>query len=467
MSNLDRPMPSAADAEKAVLGSMLLDETAIHEAGAYLPAGPREFFVEKHGLLYETLTTMERAGERTDDGTVIADELRARGLFDKLGGYDFLGGLVSSVPSAHRAVEYAKIVHEKYLLRRLIGTGWAAVNAAYDAKGSTHDILADASREMLTVCEEGARSEAVQLDGVIAGMIEKFQDQQPLGLETPFSEYDELTGGLQSSELVIVAARPSMGKTAFALDLAQHTVLGLGKGVLFFSLEMSRHELGQRILAGMGDVDLLRLRKHQATDLDVQNMQFAEKRLHGKPLYIDATAGISIEDLSARAHVARRRQNIELVCVDYLQRVRVERRGSNRYLDVAEISGACKALAKNLNVPVIVMCQLNRQIEDRAVPRPRLADLRESGDIEADADVVLLLGPDWRRMSDEERANFKEGKGCDRVNVHVAKQRNGPTGEFSLWFDRSRVRFSVSPPRDEEEEATSPEQDAQMSLHGE
>ncbi|MFQ5807211.1 MAG: replicative DNA helicase [Phycisphaerae bacterium] len=434
-------MPQALDAERALLGSMLLEDTAISQAiTALKDTGPNLFWLEKHQRLYELIVALWDV-HKPMDGVVIKDELMRRGAFEELGGYDFLGSLVSSVPSALRVNEYAQIVREKAILRQLIGATHRAMDAAFDDSLPTPEILDLAEREVFDVTEKRVTGGPQPLPELVAEAFEKIQDLdgKPLtGEPTGFLELDHLTCGLQPGELIIIAGRPSMGKTALGLNLAEHIAIDEypPRPVLFFSLEMSRQQVAQRILCSRARVDSQRLRHGRLNEQELRQLQAAADECQGRPLLVDDTSGLSILELRARARMEHRRHKLRAIFVDYLQLARAPR-AESRQQEVAEISRGLKALAKELNAPVVAMAQLNRKPEDRKSSIPRMSDLRESGAIEQDADLVALL----HRESQSRLGEEKDVEDNPKAELIIAKQRNGPVGTVELHFNRQWTRF--------------------------
>ena len=436
-------LPHSIDAERALLGSMLLEEGAIGEAIAALADVPRPiFWSEKHEQLYDHVLELWRES-RPIDGVVIKEELERKQLFEQLGGYEFLVGLVNAVPSATRVTHYARIVRNKCLLRQLVNATYRVMNAAFDEVEDAQHILDFAEKQIFDVTERRVTGGAGTLNEQIAELFERIQDKVPhQGEPTGFFELDEITSGLHKSELIIIAGRPSMGKTALGLNIAEHMAFEAGIPVLFFSLEMSRAALAERVLCGRARVDAHRLRKARTTPQDVAGLQRAAAQMTDKPLLVDDQPGLTILELRARARIMHRKHKIRAVFVDYLQLMHSPGKES-RQLEVAEISRGLKALAKDLNVPVIAMAQLNRNPEERSGFRPRMSDLRESGAIEQDADVIMLL---HRESYYKEKAASAEGAAYAdpddfKAEIIVAKQRNGPTGVVELQFDRRFTRF--------------------------
>ena len=435
---------------------MLLDEAAISEAVTTLEdAGSSCFYSDRHRRLYEFILSIWDANKPLD-GVVIKDELIREGLFESLGGFEFLSELIGHTPSSSRAREYARIIRDKFLLRRLINAAHGVIDQAFQPAIPAQDVLDYAEQAVFAVTEKRVTGGATPLPDLLAEVFQQIQDldgRALTGEPSGFTELDEMTCGFQPGELIIVAGRPSMGKTALGLNMAEHmaVVEKNPRAVLFFSLEMSRQQVAQRILCSQAGVNAHQLRKGKHTAQDLQELQRAAARAVGKPLLVDDTASLSIMELRARARVAYRRHAIQAVFVDYLQLMHAPGHES-RQQEVAAISRGLKALAKELSLPVIAMAQLNRAVEDRRSNRPRMSDLRESGAIEQDADVILLLhresyykvgqqagGPPVDDVADDEDS---------KAELIIAKQRNGPVGTVNLRFDRRFTRFGNYVPGD-------------------
>ena len=437
----EKVLPHSLEAERALLGSMLIEESAIAEAVSALQgADAPVFWSDRHQRVFDLIVELWRAG-RPIDYVVLRDEVVQRGMADQTGAFDLLTGLVDSVASALRAREYAEIVRKKYLLRQLIGAAQKISESAYSSSQTAEQILDSAEKSVLEVTEKRVVGDgAVMLPAVIEEVFSTIQDldgSMLTGEPTGYAELDDMTCGLQPSELIIVAGRPSMGKTAFGLNVAEHMALVEGRPVLFFSLEMSRQQVGQRILCSRAQVDAQRLRRGSLGDREMQALQTAADMIRTKPLFIDDTSSLSVLELRARARMAHRRHRLRAVFVDYLQLMRSPN-AESRQQEVAEISRGLKALAKDLRIPVIAMAQLNRNTEDRSGNRPRMSDLRESGAIEQDADVVSLLHRESYYKQGDDPAAVED----NRAELIIAKQRNGPVGTIELLFDRKHTRFT-------------------------
>jgi len=420
---------------------MLQDERAVSEAITVLRDGGDVgdlFFNERNQKLFDQIVALWGASKSLD-GVVIAEELKRKGQFEELGGYDYLGDLVAAVPSSLRVREYATIVREKFLLRQLIRASHRGMEAAFDDRQPAQEILDFASQQIFDVTERGVSGGAVRLPELIEEVFRKIEEHDGsavTGEPTGYYELDELTSGLQHSELIIVAGRPSMGKTALGLNIAEHMALDVGRPVLFFSLEMSRQQVAQRLLCSRARVNSHRLRKGQHSPDDMARLQQDADEMRDKPLLIDDSSNLSILELRARARLEARRNELHAVFVDYLQLMRAPG-AESRQQEVAEISRGLKALAKELQIPVVAMAQLNRGPEDRSGNRPRMSDLRESGAIEQDADLIALLHREAYYKTAEAVAPDEE----NMAELIIAKQRNGPVDTVKLHFNKALTRF--------------------------
>ena len=444
-----RPLPHSEDAERALLGSMLRESEAIAEAITTLQSGGEAvFFHERYQTLYDFIVELYDQN-RSIDGVVIKDELVRRGLFDKLGGYDFLTGLMSSVPSALRAREYARIVLEKHLLRRLISATHRVMETAFEDAQPPQETLDYAEQEIFEVTERRVVGGAAPLSDLVQQAFEQIERQGEnvlTGEPTGFFKLDDITRGFQPSELIIIAARPSMGKTALGLNIAEHMAIVENRPVLFFSLEMAKQQLALRILCSQARIDSHKLRSGRLAPHELDELKSTADRIRHKPLFVDDVAHLSILELRARARMIFRRHKIRAIFVDYLQLMHCPN-SESRQVEVASISRGLKALAKELNVPVIAMAQLNRNPEERGrqgANRPRMSNLRESGAIEQDADVVALLHrEDYYRTPGTDDEHVEPDNVAELI---IAKQRNGPVGTIKLHFNRQYTRFDNHAP---------------------
>ncbi len=441
------------EAERALLGAVLLEPAVLGEVITTLrDAGASAFKAERHQQLFEVLARLYFEN-RPIDSVTVRDELMRRELWERLGKYEFLGSLVSAVPSALRAPHYAAIVYDKYLLRQLVAATHRVTEKALDDNEPARAVLDYAEKEIFDVTERRVSSQAQELAELVREAFRSIENRGEgalTGEPTGFIELDELTCGLQAGELIIVAGRPSMGKTALGLNMAEHLAIVERRPVLFFSMEMSRQQVAQRILCSRARVDSHRLRRGRHSRDDMARLTEAANEIRGAPLFVDDTADLTVMELRARARMAFRRNQIRAIFVDYLQLMRMPR-SENRQVEVAAISRGLKALAKDLNVPVIAMAQLNRSPEDktRHGNRPRMSDLRESGAIEQDADVIALLHRESYYKTREARAVDEPESENDDENLAeliIAKQRNGPVDTIRLHFNRQYTRFDNHSP---------------------
>jgi replicative DNA helicase len=444
---LDRLPPNSPEAEQGVLGCILLSPNdSLGECVEKLKDDGKEAFYDlRHQTIYETLSEMFNARAPIDLITV-QQNLKDRQLLEQIGGIAYLSQLQDAVPSAANLSYYLEIVREKYLLRRMIQTCSGVVGKIYDFEGEVDALLDEVEKEVLRVNESRVQTNVQgvkDLVGHAIGQIEHFFNRKGelSGLATGFPDFDKMTDGFHGGEMIVIAARPSMGKTSLAMNIAEHVALELKLPVGVFSLEMSAESLVLRMMCSIARVNLRSIRDGFMSEADFPKLTTAAGRLSAAKLFIDATAGLSILQLRARARRMAQHHGIKLFVIDYLQLLHSTARRSqeNRQQEIAEISSGIKALAKELNVPVIVLAQLNREIEKDKSRKPRLSDLRESGSIEQDADLVgLLYKPN--SGDDEDGAVTDENDGLP-VNLLIAKQRNGPTGDVNLTFLKPYTRF--------------------------
>ena len=447
VGNVDRLPPHSLECEQGVLGCTLLDPNqCIGECIEKLKDdGKLAFYDLRHQTIYETLTEMFNARSAIDLITV-QQNLKDRQLLDQVGGIAYLSQLQDAVPSAANLSYYLDHVREKYLLRRLIQTCTGVVGRIYEFEGDVEELLDEVEKDILHVNESREQNEVKDVKKLVNEAlvtIEHFFNRKGelSGLATGFGDLDKMTDGLHGGEMIIVAARPSMGKTSLAMNIAEHVALELGQPVGVFSLEMSAASLILRMLCSLARVNMRSIRDGFMSEADFPKLMTASGRLAAAKLMIDDTAGLSILQLRARARRMHQQHGIKLFVIDYLQLLNstARRAQENRQQEIADISSGVKALAKELNVPIIVLSQLNRELEKDKSRKPRLSDLRESGSIEQDADLVgLLYKPDGGE--DEDGATPDESEGL-AVNFLIAKQRNGPTGDVNLTFMKPYTRF--------------------------
>jgi replicative DNA helicase len=447
VADIDRLPPHDLQMEMGVLGCALLDPNqCIGECIEKLKDdGKSAFYDLRHQTIYETLAGMFNARHPVDLITV-QQNLKDRQLLEQIGGIAYLSQLQDAVPSTANLSYYLDHVREKYLLRKLIQTCTAVVGRIYDYEGEVDELLDEVEKEILHVNESREQNEVKDVKKLVNEAlvtIEHFFNRKGelSGIATGFPDLDKMTDGLHGGEMIIVAARPSMGKTSLAMNIAEHVSLEAGLPVGVFSLEMSASSLILRMLCSLARVNMRSIRDGFMSESDFPKLMSASGRLAGAKLLIDDTAGLSILQLRARARRMHQQHGIKLFVVDYLQLLNstARRAQENRQQEIADISSGIKALAKELNVPIIVLSQLNRELEKDKSRKPRLSDLRESGSIEQDADLVgLLYKPN--AGDDDDAAATEESDGIP-VNFLIAKQRNGPTGDVNLTFLKPYTRF--------------------------
>jgi replicative DNA helicase len=432
--------PQNLEAEAAVLGSLLLDNQTIPDVAQVLKA--TDFYAPDHQTVYGAILRLADRGQPVDL-VILTDALKDRGELERVGGPDFLVSLLEAVPSAANAVAYAEIVHQCALRRRLIEASHTIIRAAHDRSRETMDLLDTAQQAVFAVSLGDQAAEATNVADLLEGIfkdIETAAENRITGLRTHFYELDDLTCGLQKGELVIIAGRPSMGKTSLALNIAGRAAIGDysrpepagGHPVLVFSLEMSKPVIARNVLCGYAKVNAHKLRRGLLNKDEVEQLTLRAGQLYEAPIYIDDTPGLSLYDLRTRARRMKMKvPELALIVVDYLQLME-ERGAESRVQEISTISRGLKALARELNLPVITLSQLSRQVEAREGNEPRMSDLRESGSIEQDADLILLL---YRHEY------YHPGQRPGETDVIVAKQRNGPTGRFHLTFMKEYLRF--------------------------
>ena len=432
----ERVPPQNIEAEQSVLGAMLIKKEAITQAQELLR--PDDFYREAHRIVFETMLELAGDNEAVDLVT-LTEALRKKEMLEKVGGISFITALANYVPTAANIVYHAQIVKEKSELRHLIDVATEIASAAYEATDDVKDIMDDAEKKILAVAanQTGGAFEPIRnivIDTV--GRVETLYENQGglTGISTGFRDLDRDTSGLQKSDLILVAARPSMGKTAFTLNIATYAAMH-GHTVAFFSLEMSKEQLVQRMLCSEGGIDSQRLRTGQLEDADWDRLINTADRVSKASIYIDDTAGINVMDLRSKARRLKAEHGLDLIVIDYLQLMqgRARSNSDNRQQEISEISRSLKALARELDVPVVALSQLSRSVESRTVKKPMLSDLRESGSLEQDADIVMFLYREDYYDQETERKNITE--------VIIAKHRNGPIGTIELFFQKEFTKF--------------------------
>ena len=437
----DRIPPQNLEAEVSVLGAVLQDPAALLKAMEVLR--PADFYKEAHRKIFGACIDLFERNEPVDLVT-LANELMRRKQLEEVGGTSTLSALVDAVPTAANVAYHARIVKDKALLYALIQKATAVVSRAYADKDDVDEVLDWAEQQIFEISQDKVSRSFVPVKSVLKGtfqLIEKLYDRKShvTGVPTGFKKFDEMTAGLQPSELVVVAGRPSMWKTSFCLNIAQHAAIQERILVAIFSLEMSKEQLVQRMLCSVAKVDSHKLRTGYLSDTDWPRLTTGAGILSESPIFIDDTPGISLLEMRAKARRLKAEQGLGLVIIDYLQLISGRGRVESRQQEISEISRSLKAMAKELDVPVVALSQLSRAVESRQPPRPQLSDLRESGAIEQDADVVTFLyRPALYRTRKEDELDEPED---NTTEVIIGKQRNGPTGTVHLAFLREYTRF--------------------------
>ncbi len=434
-STIVRTPPQNLEAEISVLGSLMLDRDAIIKIADLIIAD--DFYEAKHKTIYEAIITLYSKNISIDVLTV-TNILEERKQLDFVGGSSYLTTLASAVPSAGNVVHYAGIVRKKGTLRRLIGTAGEITSLAFTESNDIEDILDQAEQKLFGVSQKHLKQNFIPINSVLTATFERIdelhRDQGKLrGLASGFVDLDQKLGGLQKSDLIILAARPSMGKTSLALDIIRHVGVNLKVPVGIFSLEMSKDQLVDRLLSSQSEVNLWKIRTGHLNDEDFEKIGEAMGVLSEAPIFIDDAAGSNVMEVRTKARRLHAEHNVGLIVVDYLQ-LMSGRSTDNRVQEVSEISRSLKILARELNVPVIALSQLSRLVENRPDKVPQLSDLRESGSIEQDADVVMFIY----------REDMYKGKESHRPNIaeiYIKKHRNGPTGQVDLFFEAEKASF--------------------------
>jgi len=432
--HLDKLPPQNIEAEQSILGAILIDNDALPKALEILD--PEDFYKQSHRKIFNVMIELFEKSEPIDMIT-LTDDLKRRDEMEAVGGISYLSSLVNMIPTAANVKYHSRIVREKALLRGLLRSATEIAGRVYEDNLDAEELVDYAERSIFDISDKRIKASFVTLKEVIKDsfeMIERLYDKKETvsGVPSGFRDLDDLTTGFQKGDLIVVGGRPSMGKTAFSLNVAQHVGLELKEPVAIFSLEMAKEQLAFRMLCSEAMVDSSSIRKGFIKKEDWHKLTSAASNLTGAPIFIDDSSGINALELRAKARRLKMEHGLSLVIVDYLQLMRGRGSFERREQEISEISRSLKALAKELSVPVIAVSQLNRSVEQRRPPTPILADLRESGAIEQDADVILFLYRD-------EIYNKEAKKG--QAEVIIAKQRNGPTGTVNLSFISNCTRF--------------------------
>jgi replicative DNA helicase len=443
-SNVRMP-PHSQDAEQAVLGGLMLDHLALEKISDVLR--PEDFYRADHRKVYEAILDLSE-GNKPFDAVMVAEWLSKRDQLEEAGGVPYLVELVEAVPTAANILAYAQMIRESSVLRKLIDVGTQVVQMGYRPEGrAAAEVMEFAEREIFSIADEGERLKRgfrpikELMTGAMDRVAELFEREEAItGHATGFKDFDEMTSGLQAGDLVIVAGRPSMGKTTFAMNIAEHVAISGKKAVAVFSMEMPGEQLALRMLSSIGRVDQTRVRTGRLDDQDWHRLTSAVGILSQTSIHIDDTPALSPSDLRSRARRLARTCDLGVIVVDYLQLMQVPGTKENRTNEISEISRSLKSIAKELSVPVVALSQLNRSLEQRPNKRPVMSDLRESGAIEQDADLIVFIYRD--EVYDEESPQ----KGM--AEIIIGKQRNGPIGNLFLTFRGQNTRFEDYIPND-------------------
>ncbi|MDW7652418.1 MAG: replicative DNA helicase [Bacillota bacterium] len=433
--SMERVPPQSLEAEQSVLGSMLIDKDAIISATELLRA--TDFYRDGHQKIFEAMVLLSERGEPVDLVTLV-EELRQKNQLEAIGGMSYLTTLANMVPTAANVGYYARIAREKAVLRTLINAATRIVSRCFEAKDEVDQIMDEAEQAIFEVSQRTNTQGFSSMKDILKGAFDRIDTLWGnkggvTGVPTGFPDLDNITCGFQNSDLIIIAARPSMGKTTLALNIAQHIAVNEKLPTAIFSLEMSKEQLVQRILCAQANIDAQRLRRGFLSDEDYPRLTKAAGPLSEAPLFIDDTAAISVMEMRAKARRLKAEHGLSAIFVDYLQLMRGSDRSENRQQEISAISRSLKALAKELEVPVIALSQLSRAVEQREKKRPILSDLLESGGIEANADIVAFIYREGYYNQNMENRHDTE--------IILAKQRNGPVGTINLYFKESHNKF--------------------------
>jgi replicative DNA helicase len=446
LSSLKLP-PHSVEAEQSLIGGLLLDNSAWDRIADIV--GEHDFYRDDHRRIFRRIHGLIEQGKPADVVTVF-ESIEKNNEVEQAGGLAYLGEIANNTPSAANIRRYAEIVHERAVLRRLVSVGDEIAASALNPAGKdVKQLLDQAEQRVFEIAESGAKSNqgfvAIQpLLGQVVSRIQELYDQDNpssiTGVPSGFTDLDTMTSGLQPGDMIVVAGRPSMGKTAFALNIAEHVGVDLGLPVAIFSLEMSGPQLAMRLLSSVGRLDATRVRTGRLNDEEWEKMTVALGKLHSAPIHIDETGAITATDLRARARRLARQfgGKLGLIVIDYLQLMASSKENENRATEISEISRSIKSLAKELKVPVIALSQLSRKVEERTDKRPLMSDLRESGAIEQDADIIIMMYRDEYYKPDTQDKGLAE--------VIINKHRNGPTGTVKLTFLGEYTKFVNSAP---------------------
>ena len=433
----DKEIPRNIEAEEALLGSLLIDPDVISHVANVV--APEDFYLARHGEIYDVIRTLFDHGDPVDFVTV-TEELERRDKLEEVGGRSYITSLVNTVPTAINAFQYAQIVQEKATLRQLISAAGDIARKAYDDSQDVGDVVNEAEKLIFAISERRLEQDLVAITDVVPRVVEEIKELharrgEVLGVPSGFHLLDTMLGGFQKSDLIILAARPGMGKTSLALNIALNAAKSHSSQIAIFSLEMSREQLVQRLLSQEAHLDSQSLRLGKLfREEDWERLEQAAETLRTCRIYIDDTAALSPFELRTKARRLYAEHGLDMIIVDYMQLMHGGRRSENRVQEISFISRTMKQLARELKVPVLALSQLSRQVENRSDKHPQLSDLRESGSIEQDADLVLFIYREGKYDKESDRANVAE--------IIVAKHRHGPTGSVDLFFDEKYTQFT-------------------------
>lgn len=430
--------PQNTEAEASLLGAILIDADAIVRVADALT--PQDFYEEKHRRIYEAIVKLYEK-HRPIDALTLSNQLKDDGFIEAVGGATYITELANYVPTAAHAEHYADIIKQKSMRRRLIKAAQDTVDLGYDETKTIQEVIETAETDLFNVSQQHVKQDIQSIENILADSFERLDELhrnkgKVRGVPTGFRDMDNILAGWQKSDLVILAARPAMGKTAVALNFAHNVAVKAEQPVLLFSLEMSKEQLVDRLLAMESGVDAWNIRTGNLSDADFEKIGDAMGTLSEAPIYIDDTPGITVSEMRTKARREQHQRQLGLIIIDYLQLMSGSSRfggEGNRVQEISEISRGLKLIARELNVPVIALSQLSRSVESRSPQIPQLADLRESGSIEQDADIVMFLYREDYYNNETQRQNI--------TDVIISKHRNGPTGKVELYFDKAKQRF--------------------------
>jgi replicative DNA helicase len=429
--------PQNVDAEMSLLGAVLIDEETLADISEHVT--PKDFYDKRHAIIYDAMMRLYEK-HRPVDLLTLTDELKKKKELDAVGGSAYITELTNFVPTAAHAETYAEMVAQKAVRRRLIKASGEISEMGFDEDTTTQELLEKAEAELFAVSDQSLKQDLVSIESILTESFDRMEELHRnkgslRGVRTGYRDLDTMTAGLQRSDLIILAARPSMGKTTLVTNLAYNVATVAKQSVIFFSLEMSKEQLVDRMLADASGVNSWNIRTGNLSDEDFSKISEAMGEMAEAPIFIDDTPGLSVLEMRTKARRAAHEQPLGLIIVDYLQLMQGSGRSDgNRVQEVSEISRGLKLIARELNVPVIALSQLSRSVESRSPQIPQLADLRESGSIEQDADIVMFIYREDYYNPDTDRQHI--------TDLIISKHRNGPTGKVELYFNPERLRFS-------------------------